>query len=207
MRRKRVDGTSEEEVLVTSTGTGVPNDWASSGRYLLYSRNEAIGNSFDLWAFPLFGDRKSFPLVQTPFIETNGVFSPDGRWFAYQSGESGQTQVYVQPFPTTGSKFQISSSGGVNPIWRPDGKELFFLSPDSTMMVAAVDTAGEFQHGVSEALFQVPTLASSLASSPASAKHYAVTKDGRKFLVNAIEQRSRIMPLTVIVNWLGAVQR
>jgi Tol biopolymer transport system component len=138
--------------------------------------------------------------VETPFNDRNAVFSPDDRprWFAYQSNESGQTQIYVQPFPPTGRKFLVSRNGGFQPVWRPDSKELFFMSSDSRMMATPIDTApGQFDADPTP-LFTVATIANDSAFGP----QYAVAKDGQWFLVNVIQQQSRSIPLTVVVNWV-----
>jgi Tol biopolymer transport system component len=206
LRRKRLDGTGNEEPLLTSVGPGAASfvtDLSADGRYVAYVRRAPVGTtaSLDLWALPLFGDRKPFPLVQTPSEELDAAFSPDGRWFAYQSNEGGQRQIYVQAFPPTGATFQVSKNGGSWPVWRRDGKELFFVSPDSKMMAAAVDTTGQFQPGAVTPLFTVATPPS---ISPGS-RQYAVTKDGR-FLMNVVQQSTSV-PLTVVVNWLAALQK
>ena len=91
---------------------------------------------------PLFGEHKPFPFVNTSFDEALGQFSPDGRWVAYHSNESGRHEVYVQPFPGPGGKWQISTSGGIEPRWRRDGKELFYIAPDGKLMAAPIQSAG-----------------------------------------------------------------
>ena len=101
--------------------------WSSDGRYLIYQERNTK-TQFDIWVLPLYGDRKPAPLLATPFSETQAQLSPDGRWLAYASDESGTSEVYVQPFPSSGGKWQISSGGGRQPRWRHDGKELFFLT-------------------------------------------------------------------------------
>jgi Tol biopolymer transport system component/predicted Ser/Thr protein kinase len=205
MRQKRVDGTTDDEPLLLASGAGgatFPTDWSADGRYVAYvHRAPGIAASGDLWALPLFGDRKSFPLVETPSTELGAVISPDGRWFAYQSNEGGQSQIYARAFPPSGATFQVSKNGGSQPMWRRDGKALFFLSPDSKMMSAAVDTTGQFQAGIITPLFAVTTAAN---TSPGG-RQYAVTKDGR-FLVNVV-QSATPLPLTVVVNWLAATQK
>jgi Tol biopolymer transport system component len=148
----------------------------------------------------LFGDRKPFPIAQTDFIESAAVFSPDGRWIAYTSNEAGQPNIYVQPFPAGGAKRQVSRDGGGQPVWRPDGKELFFLGPDGTMMAAAIDGTGQF--GVPKALF--PAIHPSALT--LGTRQYAVTKDGERFLVNIRPQQSSVTPLTVVINWTAAIQ-
>jgi Tol biopolymer transport system component len=146
-----------------------------------------------VWVLPLFGDRTPIPVVQTEFAEDSGAFSPDSRWIAYQSAESGQDQVYVQPFPATGGKYQVSKGGGTKPLWRADGRELFFQSLDSTMMAATIDTTHRFEAGIPKPLFQT--------GAATSRPNVAVTKDGQRFLVNTGLQRSSTVPLTVVVNW------
>jgi Tol biopolymer transport system component len=205
LRQKQVDGTTSEEAVLPPgvSGPVQPTDWSTDGRHIAYAHNPGTGFSFDLWALPLFGDRKPFPLVKTPFGEANATFSPDDRWLAFQSNESGQPQIYVQPFPATGGKFMVSKDGGWQPMWRRDGKELFFISPDARMMAAAIDTTGQFQAGIPTALFPVSTFPNALAPG----WQYAVTKDGKRFLVNLVQRPSRTIPLTVVVNWLAAVQK
>ena len=129
--------------------------------------------------------------------------SPDSRWFAYQSYEGGQNQIYVRAFPPTGGRFQVSKNGGALPVWRRDGKELFFLSPDSRMMAAAIDTAGQFQSGTPTPLFTVVTPASLGTRRPALRRHEGRTAVSRE----RRPEQSTAAPLTVVVNWLAAVQK
>ena len=103
---------------------------------------------YDLWVLPLEGDRKPQPYLQTQFRENQGQFSPDGHWVAYTSDESGRLEVYVQPFPAAGGKWQISTNGGENPKWRRDGKELFYLGLDRRLMAVEVKTAPTFEAGL-----------------------------------------------------------
>ena len=95
-------------------------------------------NRSDLWVLPLFGDRKPFPFVATSVNKGNGQFSPDGRWVAYQSNESGRYEVYVQPFPGPGGKWQVSTDGGIAPRWRRDSKELFYIAPNGKLMAVPI---------------------------------------------------------------------
>src|SRR5262249_30305783 len=113
-------------------------DWSPDGRFLLY-RSQDPQTNFDLWVLPISGDKKPFLFLKTPFEERDGQFSPDGKWIAYQSNESGRFEIYVQAFPGPGRKFQISSYGGAQPRWNKNGKEIFYVSLDSEMMAAPVN--------------------------------------------------------------------
>ena len=174
-----------------------PRDWSADGRFIAYV-SDSTGAS-DIWVLPLFGDRKPFPVVQTPFAETSPVFSPDVRWIAYTTNEGGQNNVAVQPFPGTGRKYQVSTSGGGQPVWRADGTELFYLAADGTMMAVPIDATGQFNAGVPQALF--PTRARAGLN-----QKFAVTKDGKRFLISATPQ-SRVAPITVLTNWTAAIQK
>ena len=161
------------------------------------------GFSFDVWALPLFGDRKPFALANTPFQETNARFSPDGRWVAFQSNESGRSQIYVQPIPATGGKFMVSKDGGFQPLWGPDGKELFFISTDAQMM-----SSTSIPPVSSGPAFGTPLRRRNLNSGAnVMGRQYTVTKDGKRFLMNKVQEASQVQPLTVVVNWLAAVQK
>jgi serine/threonine protein kinase/Tol biopolymer transport system component len=209
LRRKLASGTSDEELLMKSRGTTAllqdPDDWSPDGRFIAYETQPSnSGTLADIWILPLSGDRTPYPFVQGPGIDMNAAFSPDGRWLAYSSGEFGASQVYVQPFPAAAGRFQVSRNGGNQPRWRGDGKELFFLSNERTMMAATiVDASTRFEADLPRELFKT-TLASSNAR-----RTYAVTKDGKRFLLitaQAFDQNAA-QPLTVVVNWLAAVQK
>src|SRR5207244_10575933 len=132
------------------------------------------------------GDKKPFPFVKTPFDERDGQFSHDGRWIAYQSNESGRPEVYVQRFPGPGGKFQISSNGGAQPRWNKNGKEIFYVSLDSKMMVAPVKLSPDGQSletGTPAALFPVRFALGPLPG--ASKQQYAVSPDRPRVLVHA----------------------
>ena len=150
-----------------------PTDWSRDGRFIAYT--QGAGGNGDVWILPLQGDRKPFPLANSSFAEDAATFSPDGRWIAYSSNESGQFQVYVQPFPPAAGKYQISRNGGAQPMWRGDGRELFFIAPDSTMMAAQIDTARGFEAGVPQTLF-----ASRAGTTLQGRRQYAVTGDGKR---------------------------
>src|SRR5262249_33100169 len=154
--RKLSDGSSAEERLVEGSGNMYVTSWSADGRLLLYhtgAEGSQTGN--DLWVLPLTEERKPRPFLQTPFNETGGRFSPDGRWVAYQSSESGRNEIYVVPFPAAGGKWQISSGGGVAPLWRRNGKELFYLNNNAVMAAEVNGAASAFQVGIVRRLFEV----------------------------------------------------
>jgi Tol biopolymer transport system component len=138
---KRANGVAVEELLVASDQIKTPLSWSADGRYLLYRSNDTQ-SSGNLWFVPMMGDRTPSVFLETPFRESQGVFSPDGRWVAYQSDESGRGEIYVRPFPPGATstaargQWQVSTEGGINPVWRPDGKEVYYLNPAGAMMAA-----------------------------------------------------------------------
>jgi hypothetical protein len=149
---------------------------------------------------PMSGGRKPVPLLKTPFNELQARIAPNGRWFAYVSDESGTQEVYVQRFPSLGDKRIVSIGGGTEPMWRQDGKELFYLSPNSSIVSVAFDPASPPVIGRPTALFRPPINTSTTRN------HYAVTPDGQKFLINVEDQSSYLSPITVIVNWIDALE-
>jgi eukaryotic-like serine/threonine-protein kinase len=169
------------------------DDWSSDGRYVVY---DTTGSPAHLWILPLFGDRKPVPLVQDNYDTRQARFSPDGRYIAYASKESGQFEIYVQTFPQASGKWQVSSGGGTHPEWRHDGKELFFLSGTS-LMAADVNTAGpQFSASIPKQLFD-SDFQLGFANSI-----YAPTADGQRFLaVTTMSQQQAPPPITVVTSW------
>ena len=174
--RHASDGSGQDELLLAKSDFSVQTpDVSRDGRLLAYSSNG------DIWILPLAG-RQPVAFLQTPFAESDPALSPDGRWIAYNWNESGQAQIYVQPFPTGGGKHPISREGGAEPRWRGDGRELFFLAPNGTMMAAGIDAAKDFQATVPHPLF-----ATGITSS-ADNHPYVVTRSGERFLIAVPEQ-------------------
>ncbi len=130
----------------------VAHDWSRDGRYIAF-QSRGKKTNWDIWVLPTFGDRKPILFLQTPFNETHPAFSPDGRWLAYQSNESGRAEIYVQNFPGPGGRWQVSTAGGVGPAWRADGKELFYAGPDQKLMAVDIQAGETFEAGVPRALF------------------------------------------------------
>ena len=162
----------------------------------------------DLWVVPVEGERKPAPFLVTPFSETQGQFSPgpagSPRFVAYLSNESGQNEIYVQPFPAGGGKFQVSSGGGVQPRWRRDAKELFYIAPNGTLMAVEVKTAPRFEAGVPKALFQSRIWGAGLTN---FVFRYDVSADGQRFLINTQPEQTAAAPITVVVNWTAGLRK
>ncbi len=172
-------------------------DWSSDGRHIIFRQSDAMG-SYDLWALPLDGDRKPFPVVRTEFDERDAQLSPDGRWLAYQSDESGAPEIYVQPFPGPGSKTRISVGGGTQVRWRRDGNEMFYLRTDNHLMAVPVSTAsGEFRVASPVPLFATRAY----PIGPIPRQQYVVSGDGQRFLINVVKDDANASPITLILNW------
>ena len=180
--------------------TKLATDWSRDGRFLLFSSQD-LQRSFDIWALPLDGNAKPFPVVQTDFEEQGGQFSPDGKWIAYQSNESGRVEIYVQPFPGPGNKWPISTNGGSQVRWRRDGKELFYVALDGRLMAVPIRVASNAQApdiGEPVTLF-APALGGAVQQ--ADYRHqYMVSSDGQRFLVATVSEEAN-SPITVILNW------
>jgi len=198
--QKASTGAGNEELVLKSDQDKLPVDWSSDGKLLLF-RSTDPKTLFDLWILPLNGDRKPVPFAQAPFNEAWASFSPDGKWIAYSSDESGNYQVYVQPFPPTGDKTQISVDIGLTPFWRRDGKELFFLTSDNRVFSVDVELGAKFRAGVPKSLFQARGLASIAAALRAS-----VARDGKRFLLVTTGETTE-SPLTVLLNWTSALKK
>jgi Tol biopolymer transport system component len=196
-----------DELLLESDQGKVPTDWSSDGRFLLF-RGFDPQTSFDLWVLPVLGDKKPLPFLKTPFEERDGQFSPDGKWIAYQSNESGRFEIYVQPFPGPGEKFHISSNGGAQPRWNKNGKEIFYVSLDSKMMAAPVKVSPDGQSletATPVALFPVRIAGGPLPGT--NKQQYAVSSDGQRFLVNLAVDEGAASPITLILNWKPQVAK
>jgi eukaryotic-like serine/threonine-protein kinase len=200
IHEKAIDGDGQEKILFKSDEQKFPTDFSPDGKYLVFgSRGKETG--WDLWVLPLTGEAKPYPFAKTPFVELLGAVSPDGHWIAYQSNESGRTEVYVQTFPQPGGKRQVSTAGGTEPHWRPDGKELFYRSPDQKLMSVTVEMSPTFVAGVPRALFQGHFETGVVRS------RYLPTSDGSKFFVVGTLGREAITPTTVALNWFAELGR
>jgi eukaryotic-like serine/threonine-protein kinase len=200
------DAAGAPERLTASQNLQVPNSFSHGGDQLVLHETDAKTGT-DLRLLSLEGDRRTEVLVQTTFNERNGEISPDGRWIAYDSNESGRTEVYVRPFPSVhAGRWQISTGGGVRPIWAPSSRELFYVAPGETasrMMTVPVQTATVFSHGSPEMLFEGRYF---LASTN---RTYAVASDGQRFLMVKEGDTSTDTAAQVVVveNWIEEVKR
>jgi eukaryotic-like serine/threonine-protein kinase len=199
--QKLVSGAGQEEPLVTSDAVSYPRDWSTDERFLVYE-SWVLGGNSDLWMLPLFGDRKPSPILQTEFPEREGRLSPDGRWIAFDSSESGKREVYVQSFPAAGGKIQISTAGGFNPRWRRDGKEIFFIAEDGQMTAAPVSANTRFEAGMPKPLFRALFPGWTVGG----IEHYSVSSDGQRFLLN-VPSEDAFSPITVVLNWTAALKK
>jgi Tol biopolymer transport system component len=189
-----VSGAGSGDLLVGGDqGARIPTDWSPDG-FVLYTDAKGIS------AVSTGSDRKRFPVVETALEANSAQFSPDGKWVAYQSLESGQRpEVFVQRFPGPGAKSQISAAGGVQVRWRRDGRELFYLAPDNRLM--AVSMRLDSERNIVEAGTPVPLFAAPLSGNPqgVGSRQYMVSADGQRFLLDAPSEVTR--PITVVLNW------
>ena len=197
---KLSNGAGVEQLLVRTDMPKVPTDWSGDGRFLVYDESSTKSGT-DIWVLPLSGDRKPAPLLHSDFNESQGHFSPDGRWIAYVSDESGRREVYVQAFPLSGAKWQISTEGGNHPRWRRDGKELFYFAPDQKLMAVEISADSTLRLGKPAPLFEAHYF--NIPISP-----YSPSADGRKFLINTpVDEETNVNPVTVILNWTALLPR
>jgi Tol biopolymer transport system component len=201
---KPVNGTSGELQVFKFAKEAVPTDWSADGQFVLYDVPTAPGRR-DMWLLPLKGDRVPKPLMQGKFDYSNGTLSPDGRWLAYMSNESGASQVYVQPFPASGAKWQVSTSAvGSYPRWNPNGHELFYVTNEAIMVAAVRVNGNQFESDKPQTVTKYPTTLGLIGSGRAP---YAVSPDGQRLLMIALPDQSATLPIHVILNWEQAVKK
>jgi eukaryotic-like serine/threonine-protein kinase len=181
-----------DTLLFTNHAPVHPSAWSPDGRFLLFEQTSAASAS-DIWVLPLHGDHSPHPYLATSFSEEDARFSPNGKWVAYTSNESGGNEVYVQSFPDPHEKVQISNGGGVSPRWAPSGRELYFLAIDRRLMAVKVTTGNALQAGTPIPLFDT--------SVDLGANRYAPDYDGRRFLLNVGAAETGAAPLVVVLNW------
>jgi len=200
---KSSSGAGAEEAIFKSERSKYLTDWSADGRYILFRAADAE-SKFELWLLPVSGDRKPSPFIKTTYSVDDGQFSPDGHFVAYASNESGRWEIYVTAFPGPGGNWKVSSEGGSEPRWRRDGKELFYLAPDGTLMAATVRLTPTFEADPSKPLFSIrrrePVSTNDVYS-------YDVSADGQRFLVNTDVGETTTTPLTVVSDWAANLKR
>jgi Tol biopolymer transport system component len=201
---KPASGAAKEVLLLHGGANAYPSDWSRDGKLLVYSQTGEKTKD-DIWLLPLDGDHKPILYLQTPFNERFAQISPDGRYMAYTSDESGRDQVYVQPVPPSGAKWLVSTGGGTQPRWRRDGLELFYVAADQMLMAAPVKTSGNFESGSPQPLFTAPGQAARNQIDFV----YQPSADGKRFLVNVVAggESASAPPLTVWLNWQAALKK
>ncbi|PYT20602.1 MAG: hypothetical protein DMG57_41570 [Acidobacteria bacterium] len=189
-----------ERAAGTQSVNLVPTDWSPDGRYIIFSAPEA-GAGFDLWLLPRKRDAKPVRFLGSTADEMHGNFSPDGKFVAYTSNESGRFEVYVETFPRSDRRWPVSTNGGYEPRWRADGREIYYLSADQKLMAVTIGAGPSF--AIPKVLFQthVP------AGVHANRTHYVPTLDGRRFLINTQSGELPPNPITVVLNWTAGLKR
>lgn len=203
---KNANNGGPAQPVLADGGPKFVNDWSRDGRYVIYTD---VGKSMDVMALPNplgGGDRKPFAVVNSGFNETQGQLSPDSRWIAYASDEAGRYDIFVRPFPPGDGregKWLVSSAGGLQPRWRSDGKELYYLELDQRLMAVDVQTGAAFQSLTPHSLFATPTI----TGASNVLMRYDVSRDGKKFLMVDVANNEGSAPVTVVLNWEAGLKK
>jgi serine/threonine protein kinase len=199
--KKSSSGAGPEERVFQSGIDKLPTDWSTDGKYVVFNGTGRDQPDWDLWLFS-FETRQAAPLVQTAFDERDGRLSADRRWLAFSSTETGAREVYVTSFPKPGGKVRISPGGGIQPVWRGDGKELFFIAADDRLMAVGVRADPTFEAGTPQPLFEAR-----LRTSASDMTLYDAAADGSRFLMNVPDESLAPTPINVVVNWTALIRR
>jgi dipeptidyl aminopeptidase/acylaminoacyl peptidase len=203
--QKPSNGASPEEPLVSSAELKYNPNWSSNGQSIIYSQLNPKTN-VDVYLLTLSGEKKSTSLLESTFIDAQPRFSPNGRWIAYISNETGQFEVYVDSFPATGAKLAISIGGGSQPQWRADGRELYYYAPDRKLVAVEVNGDGPtFKVGEARPLFEIRVTA--IDQSFPGNGYYVPTHDGKRFLVCSLPDVPERQQINVIVNWMADLKK
>jgi len=201
--RTPANGTGNDELLLTAST--MPMDLSNDDNDLIYGAlDSGLPFHYDLWRLALSGDRKPMPLLRTQFNETQAQLSPDGKWIAYVSNDTGRNEITVSPFPSGDGKWQISTGGGIEPRWRGDGKEVFFVSLDQNLMAVPITAGTTVQAGAPVRLFETGMRGTLSASF--TRNQYVNTSDGQRFLIDhEARGRAAASSITVVVDWIAAL--
>jgi eukaryotic-like serine/threonine-protein kinase len=175
-----------------------PNDWSKDGRFILYTSLDPK-TQMDLWLLPMPGPARPIPYVVAAGLQRHGRFSPDSRWVAYTSDESGRQEIYVQALASTGGKWQVSMGGGDQASWRGDGKELFYLNAELDLMAVDVKSSETFESGTPRPLFRIHS--PDVVGLRGVHGLYVPAPDGKRFLVNSRVEGAPAPPIVVVLNW------
>jgi hypothetical protein len=186
-------GTAERQILHDAQDKN-PLDWSRDGRVVLFLSISPTTRE-DIWILPRSAEGKAVPLVASRFSELDAQVSPDGKWFAYSSDESGRTEIYVQSFADASKRSQVSSSGGARPRWRGDGKEILFLA-GNTLQSVSINAGANLESGKPKDLFRLPLW-----------EDYAITRDGQRILVATSVEENPVFPPTVVLNWTADLKK
>ena len=202
---KAADGTGEAEKIVSSPGRGLfPKSWSKDGKSLVVWEFTPSSQGQDIGMISMEGDHVRKPLLQEKYVEKDPMVSPDGRWMAYASNESGKYEVYVRPFPDVNNgKWQVSTSGGNTPLWSPDGRELYYHIEDAAMAVP-VETGPAFNHGKPKVLFQLKTYIRASGINMSDWTYWDISPDGKRFLMWKETDAAAEGPrkINIVLNWL-----
>ncbi|HEV2351088.1 MAG TPA: protein kinase [Terriglobia bacterium] len=199
---KPANGTGATTRLLQDDANDTPSSWSADGKYLAYHRLNQQGKSAsDIWVLPSFGDKKPFLFLTSQFNKRDPAFSPNGKWLAYSSDETGRDEVYIAPFPKANGKWEASTNGGTLPRWRRDGEELFYIAPNQMLMSVDVQRKGDsIEISSPHALLQIyPPLITSIP--------YDVSIDGKKFIVVTQTAETSTVPVTLVVNWPARLKK
>jgi serine/threonine-protein kinase len=207
--RQLADRSALPEQLTTYTDriSKNPNSWSPEGRVLIFSHGVRFpntpGSAWDLLILDTEANEEPQPFITSPNHECCARFSPDGKWLAYVSGELGRNQVFVRPYPGPDIKFSVSeeAEGGGEPVWSPDGRELFYRSGDR-MMAVSIQTEPTFRAGRPEVLFEGSYRATPV---PAGLQYYDISPDGQRFLM--IKRERELAQINVVLNWFEELKR
>jgi Tol biopolymer transport system component len=204
---KLSNGSAVEEPLVSSAEVKLNPTFSPDGKFIIYSQLNPKTDT-DLYRVSTGSDKKVETFLQTKFVEAQARVSPNGRWVAYISNETGKFEVYITTFPVAGSKVAVSVGGGSQPQWRADGQELYYYSPTRKLMAVEVNSnSPTFRVGIARPLFDIRTLGAAIDQTFAGNGYYTSARNGNRFLVPSIPQTPERQQINVIANWTAELKK